>query len=34
MAMGVAAMIIAWITVISYSLKAAKTNPADALRYE
>lgn len=31
---GVAAMIIAWITVISYSLKAAKTNPADALRYE
>ena len=34
MAMGVAAMIIAWITVITYSLKAAKTNPADALRYE
>lgn len=31
---GIVAMVIAWITVISYSLKAAKTNPADALRYE
>ncbi|MCC3861131.1 ABC transporter permease [Pseudemcibacter aquimaris] len=31
---GVAAMVIAWVTVISYSMKAAKTNPAIALRYE
>jgi putative ABC transport system permease protein len=28
------ALIIAWITVISQTLKAANTNPADSLRYE
>lgn len=31
---GISAIIIAWVTVISYSMKAAKTNPADSLRYE
>ena len=31
---GVAALFIAWTTVISYSLKAARSNPADALRCE
>ena len=29
-----AALLIAWITVIGYSYKAAQANPADALRYE
>ena len=28
------ALLIAWITVISQTLKAANTNPADSLRYE
>ncbi len=31
---GVAALIIAWATVISYSYKAARVNPAISLRYE
>jgi putative ABC transport system permease protein len=31
---GLAALIIAWATVISYSIKAAKANPVDSLRYE
>ncbi|HPF45479.1 MAG: ABC transporter permease [Alphaproteobacteria bacterium] len=31
---GLAALLIAWITVIGYSYKAAQANPADALRYE
>ncbi len=30
----VIALVIAWITVISQTLKAANTNPADSLRYE
>jgi ABC-type antimicrobial peptide transport system permease subunit len=28
------ALVVAWITVISQTLKAANTNPADSLRYE
>lgn len=31
---GVAALIVAWLTVISYSIKAAKANPVESLRYE
>lgn len=31
---GIAALIIAWLTVISYSYKAAQINPAISLRYE
>jgi putative ABC transport system permease protein len=31
---GVLALLIAWITVISQTLKAAMTNPVDSIRYE
>ncbi|MBT5187241.1 MAG: FtsX-like permease family protein, partial [Kordiimonadaceae bacterium] len=31
---GISALVIAWVTVISYSIKAAKANPIEALRYE
>ena len=31
---GVIALVIAWVTVISYSMKAASANPAESLRYE